>query len=108
MPMASASAARLRSPEVARRLGLPGAQVYELIFSGDLDGRPDDDGIVYVTEASVEAYLQANGRGAGQTFGQTNDDKPTRTGSDERPRKGRVTRTKADRAGRRRTGEARS
>jgi len=55
MSMARASSARPRSPEVPRRLGLPGAQVYELIFAGELDGRPDDEGIVYVTEASVQA-----------------------------------------------------
>lgn len=56
--------ARLRSPEVARRLGISGEDVYQLVFSGELDGRPDADGIVYVSESSVEAYLQAHGRGS--------------------------------------------
>lgn len=59
----TAAVTRLRSPEVARRLGLSGAEVYQLIFSGQLDGRPDREGIVYVTETSVTAYLQAHGAG---------------------------------------------
>jgi hypothetical protein len=49
---------------VARRLGISGEDVYQLVFSGELDGRPDADGIVYVSESSVEAYLQAHGRGS--------------------------------------------
>ena len=47
-------------------------------------------------------------RPVGQTCGQTNDDNRAPTGSDERPRKARATKTNPDRAGRRRTGEARS
>ena len=94
----------LRSPEVARRLGLDGADVYRLLFDGELEGGPGTDGLVYFSEPSVEAYLEVHGRGAGQTFGQTNDDKPTRTGPDVRPRKGSVDGTKSHRAGRRRTG----
>ena len=74
----------LRSPEVARRLGLEGADVYRLLFDGALEGGPGRDGVVYFSEASVQAYLDTHGRGAGQTFGQTNDDKPTRT-RDGRP-----------------------
>ena len=61
--MPDATAARLRSPEVARRLGIDGADVYKLIFAGELDGRPDKEGIVYITEASVDGYLAAHGRG---------------------------------------------
>lgn len=98
----------LRSPEVARRLGLDGPDVYRLLFDGELEGGPGSDGVVYFSEASVDAYLAAREGAAGQTFGQTNDDKPARTGTDERTRKGRVSRTKSDRTGRRRTGEARS
>ena len=48
-------------PKVARRLGIDGRDVYRLIFDGELDGRPDADGIVYVSEASVEAYLETHG-----------------------------------------------
>ncbi len=51
----------LRAPEVARRLGVLGAEVYELIFVGELDGQPDRNGIVHVTEASVRSYLNAHG-----------------------------------------------
>lgn len=61
--MTAAADTRLRTPEVARRLGIPGADVYQLIFAGELDGRPDREGIVHVTEASVVAYLQAHGAG---------------------------------------------
>jgi hypothetical protein len=49
---------RLTVPEVARRLGVPGMQVYQLIFQGHLDGRPAADGAVYVSAASLESYLQ--------------------------------------------------
>ena len=54
---------------------------------------------------AVEGALAAP---AGQTFGQTNDDKPTATDTDQRVEKAGVTRTKADPAGRRRTPKARS
>jgi hypothetical protein len=46
----------LTVPEVARRLGIPGPDVYELIFSGELEGRPRHDGAVYVTEAAVAEF----------------------------------------------------
>ncbi|HKY16280.1 MAG TPA: hypothetical protein VJM33_15240 [Microthrixaceae bacterium] len=55
--MSHVTDAGLRSPEVARRLGIRADDVYRLIFDGELDGRPDRDGIVYVSEASVSAYL---------------------------------------------------
>lgn len=55
--------ARLRSPEVARRIGIDGADVYRLVFAGELDGGPEKDGLVYVTEASVERYLERHGFG---------------------------------------------
>ncbi len=58
--MSHTTDAGLRSPEVARRLGIGGDDVYRLIFDGALDGRPDRDGIVYVSEASVGAYLAAH------------------------------------------------
>lgn len=53
---------------------------------------------------AVEQELTGSGpRAAGQTIGQTNDDKPTRTTKDARPKKAAVTRTKVDQPGRRRT-----
>ena len=47
---------RLRSPEVAHRLGIPGPDVYQLLFDGELEGGRDEDGRVYFSVASVEAY----------------------------------------------------
>jgi len=58
--MSHVTDARLRSPEVARRLGIGGDDVYRLIFNGELDGLPDREGIVYVSEASVAAYASAH------------------------------------------------
>ena len=55
--------ARLRSPEAAKRLGVSGRTVYRLIFAGELAGRPDEDGIVYVSEMSVNQYLERHGFG---------------------------------------------
>ena len=53
----------LRSTEVVRRLGLDGADVYRLLFVGELDGGPGSDGLVYFSEASVDAYLDRYGFG---------------------------------------------
>jgi hypothetical protein len=49
--------ARITVPEAARRLGLPGGDVYRLLFRGELDGGPAEDGAVYVSVASVDRYL---------------------------------------------------
>jgi hypothetical protein len=49
--------AQITVPEAARRLGLPGDEVYRLIFRGDLRGAPREDGGVYVSVASLEKYL---------------------------------------------------
>ena len=46
----------LTIPEVARRLGLPGGEVYRLIFSGQLAGSPTEDGAVRVAEEAVRAF----------------------------------------------------
>jgi hypothetical protein len=43
-------------PEAARRLGLPGDDVYRLIFRGVLVGRPSNDGAVYVSITSITEY----------------------------------------------------
>lgn len=53
----SDTAIRMTVPEAARRLGLPGDEVYTLIFRGALDGRLDMEGAVSVSAASVEEYL---------------------------------------------------
>jgi hypothetical protein len=53
----------LRSPEVAHRLGLEGADVYRLLFAGEVDGGPGRDGLVYFSESSVGAYLERYGYG---------------------------------------------
>ncbi|MEY2453419.1 MAG: hypothetical protein QOD92_2993 [Acidimicrobiaceae bacterium] len=53
----------LRSPEVARRLGLDGDDVYRLLFAGEIHGGPGRDGLVYFSEVSVEAYLERYGYG---------------------------------------------
>ena len=57
--MTESLASKLRTPEVARRLGITGREVYELIFSGELPGGPGADGLVYVDASDVEAYLRA-------------------------------------------------
>lgn len=44
-------------PEAARRLGLPGDDVYRLIFRGVLAGGPGEDGAVYVPTASLDEYV---------------------------------------------------
>ncbi|HVM55775.1 MAG TPA: YlcI/YnfO family protein [Acidimicrobiales bacterium] len=54
---------------------------------------------------AVERELGAS---AGQTSGQTNDDRPTRTEPNQRSRKAAVTRTKSDQPGRRGTRKAAS
>lgn len=44
----------LRVPEVARRLGLDGPLVYDLIANGELAAGKGQDGFVYVTLQAVE------------------------------------------------------
>lgn len=55
--------AQITVPEAARRLGLPGDDVYRLIFRGVLVGGPSKDGAVYVSVASLQDYL-AHHRGS--------------------------------------------
>jgi len=54
----------VRSTEAARRLGIDGADVYRMLFAGELDGGPGQDGVVYFDEASIDAYLERHGFGA--------------------------------------------
>jgi hypothetical protein len=53
----------VRSPEAARRLGIDGAEVYRLLFAGELVGGPARDGLVYFDEASLAAYVERYGFG---------------------------------------------
>lgn len=53
---------RLTIPEVARRLGIPGPEVYELIFAGKLDGTPGPDGAVTVGAAEVAEFERRLGK----------------------------------------------
>ncbi len=46
----------LRVPEVARTLGVEGTDVYRLIERGELQAGKGPDGLVYVTEAALQAY----------------------------------------------------
>jgi len=52
---------RLTVPEVARRLGMAGPEVYQLVFSGELDGAPESDGAVYVTSEALATYQRKIG-----------------------------------------------
>ena len=52
---------RLTVPEVARRLGLPGPDVYHVILSGALDGGPDQDDAAYVATVPLAAYQRKAG-----------------------------------------------
>ena len=63
--METVTTERLTVPQVARRLNLPGPEVYRLIFDGQLDGAPEDDGAVYVTDEAVAAYERKVGSAAG-------------------------------------------
>ncbi len=46
----------LRVPEVARRLGLEGPVVYDLIATGELTAGKGEDGLVYVRKSALEDY----------------------------------------------------
>ncbi len=48
----------LRIPEVARRLDIPGVEVYGLIERGELAAGKGPDGLVYVRPEVVEEYLR--------------------------------------------------
>lgn len=56
MDLVNDTTAQLTVPVAARRLGLPGDDVYRLIFRGVLAGRPSEDGAVYVSSAAVDEY----------------------------------------------------
>ena len=48
----------LRVPEVARRLGIDGTEVYDLIASGELTAGKGKDGLVYVRASAVQEYAR--------------------------------------------------
>lgn len=56
MDLVNDTTTQLTVPEAARRLGLPGDDVYRLIFRGVLVGGPSENGAVYVSAATVEQY----------------------------------------------------
>ncbi len=61
--MVKLASSGVRSTEAARRLGIDGADVYRMLFAGELEGGPAKDGIVYFDEASIDAYLERHGFG---------------------------------------------
>lgn len=46
----------LRVPQVARRLGVQGPVVYDLIANGELAAGKGEDGLVYVRDSALEDY----------------------------------------------------
>jgi hypothetical protein len=48
------------TPEAGRRLGITGREVYDLIFAGELDGKPDDTGQVKIAASEIERYRLAH------------------------------------------------
>jgi len=49
-------------PEAARRIGVQTEDAYLLIFEGALDGRPDHDGVVRVSDRAIAEYLERDSR----------------------------------------------
>ena len=43
--------------EAAHRLGIEPEDVYLLVFAGELEGRPDLDGVVRISERALAEYL---------------------------------------------------
>ena len=56
---------RVDTLEAARRLGIPVEDVYRLIFSGALDGRPGSDGRVTIAADTISAYLERGNTATG-------------------------------------------
>jgi hypothetical protein len=50
----------LTTPQVARILGMHGRKVYDAIFAGELDGKPDRTGQVKIAASEVERYRLAH------------------------------------------------
>ena len=90
--MVKLASSGVRSTEAARRLGIDGADVYRMLFAGELEGGPGKDGIVYFDEASIDAYLERHGFGVvaepstGSSTGssETSPDRGTRVSTSRR------------------------
>ena len=46
----------LTTPQAGRLLGIEPEDVYDLIFAGELDGKPDGTGQVKIAASEVERY----------------------------------------------------
>ncbi|MCJ7437817.1 MAG: hypothetical protein MUP97_08665 [Acidimicrobiia bacterium] len=42
--------------EAARQLDLRPQDIYRLVFAGELEGHPDDDGVVRIDEHAIAGY----------------------------------------------------
>jgi hypothetical protein len=47
---------RLTTTEAARQLDLRPQDIYRLVFAGELEGHPDDDGVVRIDEHAIVGY----------------------------------------------------
>ncbi len=81
--MAKLATSGVRSTEAARRLGIDGADVYRMLFAGELAGGPGRDGMVYFDEASIDAYLERHGFGVVAEASTGSSTGAARTSSDE-------------------------
>jgi hypothetical protein len=92
--MAKLATSGVRSTEAARRLGIDGADVYRMLFAGELAGGPGRDGLVYFDEASIDAYVERHGFGVvaqpstGSSTGSTgtSPDEVTRVNTSKSPK----------------------
>lgn len=98
--MVKVASTGLRSPDAARRLGIDGPDVYRLLFAGELDGGPGVDGLVYISEVSVETYLERHGFG---NVSNNLSNEPRRTDPDDAGRTDPGTAADLHQHGRRRT-----
>ncbi len=82
-PVAKLAASGVHSTEAALRLGIDGADVYRMLFAGELEGGPGRDGMVYFDEASIDTYVERHGFGvvAGSSTGSSTG--PNRSSWDE-------------------------
>jgi hypothetical protein len=60
--MSMTSDDRVTTPEAARGLGIQPEDVYRLVFAGELEGRPGEDGVVRISERMLADYLERHTR----------------------------------------------
>jgi excisionase family DNA binding protein len=60
--MAMSGDERMTTTEAARRLGVRTEDVYRLVFTGELDAHPDDDGVVRIDEQVIVGYRERDTR----------------------------------------------